>query len=300
MPVDAFYISLVNEQENVMEDVYLVDLGKRYPNERASLSTPSITMQVVNSRQSLLIMDDADGISREIGTTIYGTKDDTRSILIVPLIKKDEVIGVISAQHYQPNMYTPIHTQILELLANQVAIAILNARLHATLQQEAIQDPLTGMFNRRFMEESLEKELMRAKRSKQSFGVALLDIDHFKRVNDQHGHDAGDAVLCLFAKLLEESIRSGDIACRYGGEEFALILPGVSQDNALQRMEQLRRDTNRIPFKYQEKTTISLTCSIGIATFPRHGATSGVLLRAADKALYYAKKNGRNQVAEAE
>jgi len=299
MPVDAFFISLVNEQEKTIDDVYLTDLGKQYPNEQIFLSTPSITTQVVNTGQSLLIEDDASGMSKEIGTTVYGSGKDTRSILIVPLIRKDKVIGVISAQHYQPNMYTSTHIQLLELLANQVAIAILNARLHAALQQEAIQDPLTGLFNRRFMEESLEKEILRAKRNNKSIVVGILDIDHFKQVNDRYGHDAGDVVLRLFANLLKEKIRSGDIACRYGGEEFALILPDVSTEHAFQIMEKLRQNTNRLPFRYKEKTMIPLTCSIGIAVYPTHGTTSEILIKAADEALYFAKEHGRNQVAEA-
>jgi len=301
MPVDAFQISLVNEHENIVEDVYLFDQGKRYPNDRILLSKPSITTHVVNSRQSLFIKDDAEeGISKAIGVSLFGTPADTRSVLMVPMIENEKVIGVISAQHYQPHVYTTNHMQLLELLANQVAIAIINARLHLTLQEESIRDPLTGLFNRRFMEEALDKEILRAKRNAQPLAVALLDLDHFKRINDRFGHDAGDTVLRLLGKMIEERIRSGDVACRYGGEEFALILPGASAQHALQRMEQFRVDLRRLPFNYQEKTMIPLTCSIGIGVYPEHGLTKELLLKAADQALYRAKNNGRNQVVKAE
>jgi len=299
MPVDAFAITLVNDKENIAEDVYLIDKGKRYPNERVSLSTPSITTQTIKTKRSLLIKDDADGTSAAIGRTLFGSKDDTRSVLTVPLTSNNNVIGIISAQHYQPNIYGTIHLQLLELLANQVAIAIINARLHKTLQEEAIRDPLTGLFNRRFMEETLEKELTRAKRNKTSFSAAIIDIDHFKRINDRFGHDAGDTVLKMAANLMEEKIRSGDIACRYGGEEFALILPGLMINSAYQRMEQLCHDMRRLPFQYKEHTMIPLTCSIGVAAYPDHGTTGEALLIKADQALYQAKKNGRNQVITA-
>jgi len=299
MPVDAFYISLVDEHENEAEDVYLYDKGKIYPNDRISLSIPTLTTHVINSGKSLLIKDDADGISGVYGVNLFGTLEDTRSVLVVPLVGKNKVIGVISAQNYEPNMYSSVHTQLLELLANQVAIAILNARLHATLQQEAIRDPLTSLFNRRFMEETLEKEILRAKRNSMPLAVALIDIDHFKRINDRFGHDAGDMVLKMLARLIEDNIRSGDVACRYGGEEFALVMPGVSLEHTYKRMEELRNSMRHIPFSYREMTMIPLSCSIGISIYPDHGEMINTLLKAADMALYRAKKGGRNRVVTA-
>ena len=299
MPMDAFYISLINEQEDVVEYVYMFDLGRRYPNEHTPLFTQSLTTHVITSKKTLFIKDDQEGISKSIGMSLYGTLEDTRSVLIAPMIENDKVIGVISAQHYQPNMYTANHVQLLELLANQVAIAILNARLHIALRHEAIRDPLTALFNRRFMEEVFEKEILKAKRNTLPLSIAFIDVDYFKQINDRFGHDAGDLVLSFLGKLIGEHIRGSDVACRYGGEEFALILPGASIEDAFQRMEQLRQDIKYFSFNYQEQILIQLTCSVGVATYPEHGLTKGLLLKSADRALYRAKNNGRDQVHKA-
>ena len=296
MPVDAFYITLVNEQKKTAEYVYMFDKGKRYPIEQTSLSEQNLTTYVIDTKQPLLIEDDADGTSRRLGGSLFGTSEETRSILIFPLLQRDKVIGVISAQHYQPNRYTAKHAQVLELLANQLAIAILNARLYSALKQEAIRDPLTGLFNRRLMAEALKKELLRAKRNNSNLAIALLDIDHFKQINDSFGHQAGDSALRLVAAILDKKTRGSDIAFRYGGEEFALIMPGISANAAYQRMEQLRQEMKQISLKYRKNSVPAITCSIGIATFPEHGTTSETILKAADTALYRAKNNGRDQV----
>jgi len=300
MPLDVFLISLCDENEQKIRDVFVYDSGVRYPNEVISLSEPSIMRHVLDSNHTLLIEDDLYDEPVYQAKTIFGKPEDTRSVIMVPLLDQGQPIGIISTQHYQPHKYNSSHVQTLELLASQVSIAILNAHLHEELKQEAIRAPLTGLFNRRFMEETLSKEFQRAARKRKSLAFALIDIDHFKSVNDEFGHDAGDHVLDTFGKLLEQSIRKGDIACRIGGEEFALIMMDVPLKIAMDRMETIRKLINESKFILYETLSISITCSVGVAAFPKHGKTVNAVIKSADMALYQAKMEGRNKVVNAQ
>jgi diguanylate cyclase (GGDEF)-like protein/PAS domain S-box-containing protein len=165
--------------------------------------------------------------------------------------------------------------------------------LQAELREQAIRDPLTGLFNRRYLAETLEREFARASREEYPVSLALLDIDHFKKVNDSWGHHAGDLVLKALSDELRAHTRAGDIACRYGGEEFLIVFPNASLSDACQRAEQfrLRIQSLEVPWK---DIQIHITVSIGLANFPHHGTTSDMILTAADDALYQAKASGRN------
>lgn len=167
------------------------------------------------------------------------------------------------------------------------------------LRVKSLRDPLTGLFNRRFMEESLENELARAERSGHELGVIMIDIDHFKQVNDTLGHDAGDAVLQQLAVFFQENIRAGDIACRYGGEEFLLIFPDAPLDATRDRAEALRAEAQDVQLRYEGKALAPPTLSLGVAVYPEHGETRQSLVRAADAALYRAKNSGRNRTVSA-
>lgn len=173
-------------------------------------------------------------------------------------------------------------------------------RLTETLRQQSIRDPLTGLFNRRFMEEALLRELLRAERLEQSLSVIMLDIDHFKRFNDTFGHDAGDLVLRQVGAFLHAHIRGADIACRYGGEEFILVLPGASLAAAQARADQLRLVTRDLVLQYEGQSLGTFSFSIGVAGYPEHGRIYSALLRAADEALYRAKRAGRDRVVVAQ
>jgi diguanylate cyclase (GGDEF)-like protein len=167
--------------------------------------------------------------------------------------------------------------------------------LHETLREQAIRDPLTGLYNLRFLTESLKREIAQAARDKTPLSVVLLDIDHFKAFNDTYGHKAGDEVLQALGNLLNTQTRLGDIACRYGGEEFVVIMPSAQPSEALKRAEQWRKifEATQITSKGD---TLSATLSAGVATFPEHGSTDDDIWRAADNALYAAKSAGRNCV----
>lgn len=188
---------------------------------------------------------------------------------------------------------------LAKVFSEHVALALSNLKLRDSLRQQAIRDPLTGLFNRRYLEETLGTEIERARRNNEPFGVMMLDLDHFKRFNDTHGHDAGDAILQSLGAFLLRHLRGGDIACRYGGEEFALIMPSVSPEVAQQRAEQLCAGVRTLSVDFRGDPLGPLTLSIGIATFPKHGENGVMVLRSADSALYQAKSAGRDRVVMA-
>jgi diguanylate cyclase (GGDEF)-like protein len=185
-------------------------------------------------------------------------------------------------------------------VAEQFALALANVRLRETLRGQSIRDPLTGLFNRRYMEETLERELRRAERERRPLSLILLDIDRFKDFNDSFGHEAGDAVLASLGALLRNASRAGDVACRYGGEEFVLILPEATLPDARRRAEEIREGIRGLRVTHGGRLLEGVRCSMGVAAYPEHGEVGGALLRATDAALYRAKREGRDQVALAE
>lgn len=168
--------------------------------------------------------------------------------------------------------------------------------LRDRLREQSIRDVLTGLYNRRYLEETLGRELILAEREGRAVSVIMADLDHFKKVNDLYGHLAGDEVLRVFGDLLKRHARGSDIYCRYGGEEFLLVLPGMPKEIAVKRAEQLRSETAAAPVNYGA-SPIVVTASFGVATFPHDGQSSDQLIGAADSALYAAKAAGRNRVA---
>lgn len=185
-------------------------------------------------------------------------------------------------------------------LGEHIFLAFANLTLRETLKFQSVRDPLTGLFNRRHMEGGLERELRRAARKSTSVAVMMVDIDHFKHFNDGFGHEAGDLVLREFGMLLRLQIRGGDLACRYGGEEFLLVMAETDLESACKRGETLRQRVATLPIHYRGQTLRSITVSIGIAMFPAHGSSATELVSAADAALYRAKREGRDRVVAAE
>lgn len=181
-------------------------------------------------------------------------------------------------------------------LAEQTALALSNLRLREALQQQSIRDGLTGVFNRRHLDASLARELNRCRAHGLSLAIAMIDIDHFKPINDRYGHAAGDHAIRMVAEAIQTSFRSGDEVCRYGGEEFVVLLADTSEAVVLERAETLRATLRDLQISHADAVIGALTVSIGVAFFPRHGNEVDVLLGAADVALYAAKQGGRDQV----
>jgi diguanylate cyclase (GGDEF)-like protein/PAS domain S-box-containing protein len=219
------------------------------------------------------------------------------SSLCAPLVAQGEALGVLHLR-YGPDSSRMVESDrvLAVTVADQIALALANLKLRDSLRDQSIRDPLTGLYNRRYMEDSLERELRRAERHKTPVAVIAFDVDYFKNINDTFGHEAGDAFLAAFGEFLRARIRKEDIPCRYGGEEFVLILPGASLADASARAEQLREAARLLTVGYREGSLGPMTLSLGIAVFPDHGATRESLLRAADASLYRAKQNGRDRV----
>jgi diguanylate cyclase (GGDEF)-like protein len=185
------------------------------------------------------------------------------------------------------------------MLADQVALALSNLSLRDVLRQQALRDPLTGLYNRRHLDAALARELERTAEHQTPLSLIIADIDHFKRINDTWGHAAGDAVLQMVAQALSHQVRSTDVVCRMGGEEFVLVLPDTPLEVASRRAERVRALLEST-CALQDPPVGRVTVSLGVAAAPAHGQTSGALLAAADAALYRAKAAGRNRVERAE
>jgi len=229
----------------------------------------------------------------------------TLKCLCVPMVGHGDTLGVLhlefagDAIETDPGSENPeaIAQRLGTTVAGQIALSLASLRLRDTLRDQSVRDPLTGLFNRRFMEESLEREMQRAVRKNHPVSILFADLDNFKRFNDTFGHDAGDYVLKIVADLFRKSVRADDVVCRYGGEEFGFILPESSSENAVIRANELREATKKMEMGYQNSSLGTLTLSIGVATFPEHGETVEELLKTADKCLYTAKSAGRDQVS---
>jgi len=225
--------------------------------------------------------------------------------LCVPFMAQGEALGIVSLQmranreqvEPAPRSSGEAERRLAAVLAEQVALALGNLKLRESLRNQSICDPLTGLFNRRYMEESLEREFSRANRNKTSLAIIMMDLDYFKRFNDTFGHQAGDALLRTLGELLKRNTRGQDIACRYGGEEFAIVLSDSNLDGALRRAEILRQQVKQLSVEYAGQLLGAVSISMGVALFPDHGATMSDVLRASDQALYCAKREGRDRVS---
>ena len=228
--------------------------------------------------------------------------------LCVPMVGQGDTVGILclkfpNAEQAQTRVGADASQESQQRLATtvaaQVALSLASLRLRETLRDQSIRDPLTGLFNRRFMQESLDRELQRAKRKKRPLAVVFIDLDHFKRFNDTFGHAAGDLILRTMGELFLRHFRGDDVICRYGGEEFAIILPESSAKDAAKRANLLRIEASKISMRHLGQILDTVTLSIGVAAFPEHGQTTEQILRMADQCLYQSKTEGRDRVTVA-
>lgn len=219
--------------------------------------------------------------------------------LCVPLIAHGTSLGMLHVSAHERDGTASNDTTLVEAIAEQLSLAIANLHLRETLRLQSLRDPLTGLFNRRYLEENLNRELQRCARRGLPLTVMMLDVDHFKSFNDEHGHAAGDALLSQIGQTLGSLVREEDIACRYGGEEFTVVLPEAGPGEAALRAEGIRSEIGSTTVTHLRSTLGPRTISIGIATFPTDGDTPAQLLAKADRALYEAKAQGRDRVVSA-
>ena len=221
----------------------------------------------------------------------------TNELIIMPLKAKDLVNGLIIAD----NLYTqkPINEddiKMFTMLANQAGLAIENSQLYEMVVQQSHTDSLTNLWNHGFFQETLLEEIAKAEKAKTQLSLAIIDIDNFKQLNDTYGHQNGDKILKELALLLKESSREADFICRYGGEEFSIILPQTTQEKSYEICERIRKTINDHHFEnFLPSPDLKVTVSIGLATFPDHGRNKEELIANADKAMYIAKFSGKNK-----
>lgn len=324
--VQAMYISLLEGGTNVLHIPYW-----RFYDERVTgaiaYRDQGLTGIVFRTRQPLIINHNYRQEVDLLGGIMVVAQRTGRYPLAwlgVPILSRDEVIGVLSLQNYErENVFAEDDVRVISTVAAHIGIALQNARLYtaaqtelaerqraetalraklaeierlqAQLREQAIRDPLTHLFNRRYLEETLERELVHARREHSPLAVVMMDIDHFKRLNDTHSHAAGDRMLQALADLLRQHSRGGDVACRYGGEEFLMVLPKAGLEDACRRAEHWRRAFAALRVPYEEHT-LQATLSLGVACYLLHADNPTELIHVADVALYAAKSNGRNQV----
>jgi diguanylate cyclase (GGDEF)-like protein/PAS domain S-box-containing protein len=222
------------------------------------------------------------------------------SYLCIPILAQGETLGIM---HFQAIEEGPqlegAELSFKTTFAGQVGLSLANIRLREALRIQSVRDVLTGLYNRRYLEETLEREVRRAARAQQSLGILMIDLDHFKTFNDSYGHDAGDAVLRETGMALTKGVRAEDFVCRFGGEEFVVMMPTADLKSSCARAERLRLKMKELTILHQGKAMGMVTISVGVAVFPEHGTSPKELMAAADAALYQAKRAGRDQVTVA-
>jgi diguanylate cyclase (GGDEF)-like protein len=238
--------------------------------------------------------------------SVYASANNNSNIQCLPLMAYGDLLGIVvlEADPVDDSQESLEIEGSRHFALEQIGLSIGNLKLRESLRQASIRDVLTGLYNRRFFDESSLREVLRAQRqqSKGDYaGLALMmiDIDHFKKFNDQHGHEIGDVVLREVAQVLQSQTRGSDVAARFGGEEFTIVLPDITDQLAMERAERVRKAVEDLLLHPSGKDVGSITISIGLSHFPRHGTSVEALLLAADKALYEAKNSGRNKVVVA-
>jgi diguanylate cyclase (GGDEF)-like protein len=279
-------ISLVDEERLFFKSAVGLDV-KEIPSKH------SFCVEVTMKKEPIIVKD-AKEDERFASNPLVHSEPYFRFYAAAPLMAPNgHVVGTLCVIDYIPRNINLEQLEALQILSRQIITQL-------ELDAQAIRDPLTDLFNRRYADEVLLSEFKRMERKDLPLGLMLLDIDHFKTINDTYGHNAGDCVLKSFGKLLLENIRYEDIACRIGGEEFMIILPETTLETTRQRAEAIRKQFNNMEFHYNNNIIEQLSVSAGVANYPMHGKTADEVLLLADRALYQAKKEGRNLVIAAD
>ncbi|MCK9375384.1 MAG: diguanylate cyclase [Syntrophobacterales bacterium] len=288
-PSDSGALYILNNSRNLFE----ATAGWGLNAAEVSVFAPDECWSVRRGRVHKVTEAGGSMICRHVSEAIPG------GYMCVPLIAQGETLGIFHLRAGSPTEdgrpeLTAAKEQLALTVAEDMALALANLKLRETLRSQAIRDPLTGLFNRRYMEETLVRELNRVKRLGTNLGVIMMDLDQFKLYNDTFGHHAGDELLSTLGAQMKSLVREEDIACRYGGEEFLLIMPGASEKITLERAEILRQAVKEMHRNHRGQKPATL--SLGVAVYPDHGDTELEIIQAADVALYRAKQEGRDRV----
>ncbi|WP_243239594.1 sensor domain-containing diguanylate cyclase [Sulfobacillus harzensis] len=289
---DSFFVALTLPDDPahcLMQ--YLWDDGEEYPPEIFPVEPNGLTGSVIISGKPSLING-----RKQVGT-LTGSYKEPLGMLVVPLIHEGRVLGAMSVQSYRIE-YDPDHLEFLSAIASQASIAIRNAQMYQQTQEIALTDYLTGLGNSRRFNLVVQSAVEMAEETGQPLSLLLIDSDSLKSINDRFGHRAGDLHLQRVAQVIRENIREDDVACRYAGDEFVVVLPKSHLDDALQVGERIRHEIETHQFEWSDTLILGSTISVGAAQF-QAGMTVDALFQAADRAMYNAKQGGKNRVAAA-
>ncbi len=289
---------LFNESKTLVES--MAHWGKKLV-ESTPIIAPDDCWSLRQGREHIATEDDNKLCCEHI-------KNNVISYTCVPIIAQGEMLGMIHLEIGTPpdhmdteekERFFDSRQRLVKTTADNLALSLVSLKLREALKNQSIRDPLTQLYNRRHMEENLERELTRCIRAESGLGVIMADVDHFKTFNDNYGHDAGDLVLVEVAKFFNEFIRGSDIICRYGGEEFLITMPDISKELILKRVNGIREGVKNLEIIYNGELLPNITCSFGVSYLPDNGEQISTLIKSADKALYTAKNNGRDRVVVA-
>lgn len=286
--------------------LYFMHPSRNYLESMISWGNPLFEEKIIKPDECLALrrgsLYKTDNPTKDLVCAHYDPNKNSRPYSCIPLFAQSDIIGLfyLEWQNYDENNIEDVNKKknqnlLASMLAEQIAIGTSNIKLRETLRNLSFRDSLTSLYNRRYLEETLEREISRCARKSKSLAVFMLDIDHFKQFNDKFGHEAGDVVLQSLANALRKSARKEDIVCRYGGEEFIFVLPETSLELAVKRAQVLHDEVSKIHLRYGGNPLSQITISIGLAMYPTHSDNQHDLIEAADVALYQAKNSGRNK-----
>jgi diguanylate cyclase (GGDEF)-like protein len=295
--IDSFFLALYDDSSGIISfPLFYYRDEPVITKERPISERPGITGFIIEKRQTLYIPDlHAPNLPFPPEIVIVVGEDTPRSFVGVPLLYRDRVIGVISMQSDNPNVYTPDHVHMLEIIATQAAIAIENARLYSEVQRLAIVDELTQIYNFRGLMELGMREIERTRRFNHPLAILFFDIDHFRDFNNRYSHAVGNQVLHAVAQASRSSVRAVDLLARFGGEEFVALLPETNLPDAIQIAERLRRDIEKLQVQ-TNWSILGITVSIGVAMLTEELPDLTALIDRANQAEHRAKEYGRNRV----
>ncbi len=295
---DTFYIALYKEELGELRYDIFVENGHNLPPFRAHLDNVGVASWVIRNREPIFIRDwNVEREQMPFEANVVGSQ--TCSSISVPLVAKDKIVGVMSAQALKPHAFDEHNLRLLTSIANQAALALENARLHATVNEQAQRDSLTGAYNHGAFLEKADQALAEARDNHTSVALVMLDVDKFKQYNDTYGHLVGNDVLRSVVASIQGHVKSTDLVGRWGGEEFTILLPDVTRGQARMITERIRQTVAcNVMGEIEGKSIPSPTVSQGIAFFPEDAQNVEEMIGKADTALYQAKDLGRNHIVE--
>jgi diguanylate cyclase (GGDEF)-like protein len=304
--IDEAYQLIAEYTHKLLPDVagvfYSMHPSRNYLEAMSSWANPLLEEKIIKPEECLGLrrgsVYSTDNPEKELICAHFKENKHLRPYSCIPLFAQSDILGLLYLEWKENDLELTkkSNQQLLAtMVAEQIAIGLSNIQLRETLRNQSFRDALTGLYNRRYLEETLEREMSRCSRKSTNLALLMIDIDHFKQFNDNFGHEAGDIVIQSLATVLRDFVRKEDISCRYGGEEFIVIMPEVDLDAALERAQILHEEVSHIHLRYGSAALTQITISIGLAVFPLHANHMRGLITASDEALYQAKNSGRNK-----